>query len=483
MRQGQSTSSGAVHWPKGIKSRLTMKNTTSQPIICGTDFSENARQTANVAAALAARLSAHLVLVHATGLPIQDSTAEAYDAVNASFRERLHEEAERSRGLVATVEEILSAGAPDEVLVQLAKQRQARLLVVSSIGLRAPTRFLLGSVAERTAESSPVPTLVVRDAAPFEAWARGERPLNVFVGVDFTANSDAALRWVSELRQIGPCEVVAAYADWPREETARLGGSGSLGPLESPPEVQRALERDIQEKVARLLGKEYVRIVVKGGWGRADAQLVGLATEAQADLIVVGTHQWHGLSRLRHGSVSRGILYHSPTSVACVPTPAAPPITGPRVRECRRVLAAADLGASHGFAAPYAYSIVNPGGTVRLVHIVEPFQSTNPLMGRHYQDLPTRKEHAQQVAASEARLRALAPTEAEARGIKTEVEVLENLDKAKAICAAAVRFDADVVCIGGHTRPGFTAKILGSVALGVLTQCRRPVLIVWPPAE
>jgi nucleotide-binding universal stress UspA family protein len=208
-----------------------MKNTTSQPIICGTDSSENARQAANVAAALATRLSVPLVLVHATGLLIQGSTPEANDAVIASFRERLHEEAERLRGLGATVEETVSAGAPDEVLVQLARQRQARLLVVSSLGLRAPTRWLLGSVAERTAESSPVPMLVVRDAAPFEAWARGERPLNVFVGADFTANSDAALRWISELRQIGPCEVVAAYADWPPEETARLGASGSLAQL------------------------------------------------------------------------------------------------------------------------------------------------------------------------------------------------------------------------------------------------------------
>ena len=48
-------------------------------------------------------------------------------------------------------------------------------------------------VAERTAESAPVPTLVVRDAAPFEAWARGERALKVFVGVDFSASCAAAL--------------------------------------------------------------------------------------------------------------------------------------------------------------------------------------------------------------------------------------------------------------------------------------------------
>ena len=56
-----------------------------QPVICGTDFSENARQAANVAATLATRLSAPLVLVHATGLLIQGSTPEAYDAVSAAF--------------------------------------------------------------------------------------------------------------------------------------------------------------------------------------------------------------------------------------------------------------------------------------------------------------------------------------------------------------------------------------------------------------
>jgi nucleotide-binding universal stress UspA family protein len=151
-----------------------MKNTTPpQPIICGTDYSENVRQTASVAATLATWLSAPLVLVNATGLLIQGSTPEAYEAVGASFRKRLHEEAERLRELRATVEEILSPGAPDEVLVQLAEQRQARLIVVSSLGLRAPACWLLGSVAERLSESSSVPALVVRDAAPFEAWARG----------------------------------------------------------------------------------------------------------------------------------------------------------------------------------------------------------------------------------------------------------------------------------------------------------------------
>jgi hypothetical protein len=104
-------------------------------------------------------------------------------------------------------------------------------------------------------------------------------------------------------------------------------------------------------------------------------------------------------------------------------------MAGPRIRECRRVLAAADLGASHGFAAPYAYSIVNPGGTVRLVHVVEPFRRTNPLLGRYYQDLPTRKEHAQRWPNSSPV--AFWPTEVAAGGIKTEVEGAQTWAAAK----------------------------------------------------
>lgn len=452
-----------------------MKTNEPNLILCGTDFSGHARQAANVAAALATRLSAPLVLVHAKGTLTHAATPDINDALITSLRESLREEAERLRALGATVEESLTVGEADEVLVQLAEQRHARLLVISSLGLRATARWLIGSVAERAAESSPVPTLVVREAAPFEAWARGERSLKVFVGTDFGASSDAALRWIAELRQIGPCEVVAGYVDWPPEEAARLGISGPLGlGGGNLPEMQHILERDLREKVTRLLGEDDVRVWVRGNWGRGDYLLVEMAIEAEADVIVVGTHQWHGLSRLQHGSVSRGILHHAPMSVACVPTPAAAPMAGPRIRECQRVLVAVDLDEPHGFAASYGYSIVNPGGTVRLLHNIV------PPISLHWVN---EKEPAQVAAESQAKLRALAPDKADARGILTEVEVTESRETAQAICAAAERFGADIICIGSHTRPGFTAKVLGSVSLAVLQNSRRPVLVVWPPAK
>ena len=440
-----------------------MNTTTPHPIICGTDFSENAKMAADVAAALAKRLGVPLRLIHASAIPRAPLTDE-----------HLRAEAQRLHDAGADLTAEVIEGYPDRVLTEVARRHTARLVVISSLGSHpAMERWLLGSVAQRTAESAVAPTLIVREAAPFEAWARGERALKVFVGADFTASSDAALRWVAELRQFGPCEVVAGYADWPPEEAARLGVSGQPGLLANPPALQSVLERDLREKVSRVLGEELIQVRVVATWGRADAPLVEMATAAQADLVVVGTHQWRGLDRLRHGSVSRDILQSAPMSVACVPTPDAAPMAGPRIRECRRVLVAVDLNEPHGFAAPHGYSIVQPGGTVLLLH------NSVPLSALSRAD---ETDRAQRVAASEARLRALAPHKAEARGIVTEVEVTESRETAEAICTAAERFGADVICVGSHTRPGFTAKVLGSVALAVLQQSRRPVLTVWPPA-
>ena len=54
-------------------------------------------------------------------------------------------------------------------------------------------------------------------------------------------------------------------------------------------------------------------------WSRYAESLAETAEEVQADLLVVGTHQWHGLKRVSHRSISRGVLRHAPMNVACVP--------------------------------------------------------------------------------------------------------------------------------------------------------------------
>ena len=239
-------------------------------IICGTDFSEHAEQASRAAAALARRLGDTLVLAHVWDETLGEGLwQDFHDRMSAAVRNRLYDHAVRLRKTGASVEEEMLSGMPDVELAKLASRLDARLLVVGSLGRRS-SEWLLGSVAEHVAVRAPVPTLVVRSAVPFEAWARGERPLKIFVAFDFTGTAEAALRWIKGLAAAGPCEVVVGYVDWPVGEAGRLGITGQFLLSHNPPQVQRILERELSERVGALLGEGVARIRVEPSLGRAD---------------------------------------------------------------------------------------------------------------------------------------------------------------------------------------------------------------------
>ena len=436
----------------------------SPGILCGTDFSVGARLGADAAGALARRRGVSLVLVHVVEQSLLNLLpAEMRKSLLDSSAERLDHEAARLREAGTQVEARFLVGASEELLVTEASAQGAALIVVSSMGGRAPVRWLIGSVAERVAEHATTPTWVVRDASPLMAWARGERPLLVLVAYDRTASAEAALQWVAGLRQTGPCTVVVAYADWPPEEQARFGSVGVSPLTTNPPEMQRLLERDVRQRAHAVLGEADVRVRVQANWGRPELCLADMAQAEGVDLVVTGAHQRHGLARWWNHSVSRGLLHHAPMSVVVVPTPATVPVAAQPIPTYRRVLAATDFSALGDQALPHAYATLPPGSTVRLVHVL-PMAET-----------PGTAEATRQL---EARI----PPDAAARGIVTEVAVRVHPVPGEAICQEAERFGADLICLGTHGHSGIAESLMGSVSRIVLTQGRHPVLLVRPPA-
>jgi nucleotide-binding universal stress UspA family protein len=281
--------------------------------MCGTDFSSCAEVAAGAAAAISKRLALPLILVHVTG---QRASDPGYAAQAARLGVQV--EALRARFDIE-IEAVLEPGVPHERLVALATSRGARLVVIASLGENERRRWLLGSVAERVAQTSPVPTLVVRDGAILEEWARGDRSLRVMVGVELTPTARAALEWATGMCEIGTCELHVVQIAWPAMEHRRGGGSAPMPLDRLRPELEQVLQRELEQWVGEHPGLGPTSCLVRPGFGRVDRHLTLLADELDIDLLVVGTNQRSGIARLWQGSVSRGVLQAATMSVACVP--------------------------------------------------------------------------------------------------------------------------------------------------------------------
>lgn len=470
--------------------RMTATNTQSnghQGILCGTDFSELAEQAAQAAAAMAARLKEPLILANALELPdIRSGRDQALEWLAKSRQEDLAQEVEKLQESGAEIQLQTPAGRADEVLIKLAQEHHPRMTVLSCAGQRGADLWLLGRVTERVTGRSANPTLVVRDSTPIIAWARGESALRVFVCFNFTQTAEAALAWVRQLLDIGPCEVVLAHVDWPVEEWNRLGCAGPMPNDKNPADVQAILERDMLAAAQKFLGASVpVRLRVEANQGDTVKRLKELAKEEEADLIVIGSHQYQGFDKLWHSSVSRTLLNQAAGNVAIVPRASTQVHPAPLPAPARQILVCTDFSDIANEAIPRAYTLLPQGGTVHLLHV----DLQNPTLAGS-NSLEVISDYPQPGAPDSIfiqdtikMLRALIPKEAVSRGIATRAHVAKGAHAAEAICQVAQRLGVDMICLSTHGRTGLTKILMGSVAHEILNQAPCPLVIARPQSS
>jgi nucleotide-binding universal stress UspA family protein len=276
-------------------------------VLLATDGSNGAQAAAKMLAGLPFESSSEIHVLAVCDAATQSRVTD----IHASAREALsHSSAAlrcSSRG-----------GNPADVILTVAEETGAELIVVGASGHTAIARFFIGSVAERVARHSNIPVLVVRPPA--------REIKTVILAVDNSPDSDIAVRWMRSLPLPQGAEVhVVTFI--PNLESIMRARFALLPPLSEHLETLDQKERHAAEtrtqEARNLLEASGKRAVTELSSGDAIFGLARLGTELGADLIVLGSRGETPLERFLLGSVSDSTLRHATCSVAIVHHPRA----------------------------------------------------------------------------------------------------------------------------------------------------------------
>jgi nucleotide-binding universal stress UspA family protein len=199
-------------------------------------------------------------------------------------------------------------GTPYAEILNRAEAWGADLIVVGSHGMTSDASVLIGGVTDKVIRYAHSPVLVARPPK-----VRGR----IVAGTDF---SDPALpaveAAVAEARRTGGHLSIVHSLElfWTLTSAGAMGGGYPVISEEVYAEMQQAA----QERMEGILRKFGTRgdILVKRG--PAGPVLVSVATDINAELVVVGTIGRTGLRRLLLGSVAEAVASHAPCSVLIV---------------------------------------------------------------------------------------------------------------------------------------------------------------------
>ncbi len=279
-------------------------------IVCATHFSDSSFAAVKAAAALAQVKHESLYLVSVVP-PRPLAVASEHELSDAL---RLEARALTADGITTTTEVL--HGTLERTVRKFCEDKAASLLVAGDSDHTIAS--LVAGPMHAFKDGVELPLLVVRDARPFERWARGVEPLKVMLALDHTWSSSVARDWMTRLAAYGAIDLVATFVWWPPDEDLRRGTAPSP---ESDGHFTMAavVRREIESALAPLPANVTHRVRLEMGVDHIAATLLVVANAEQVDLLVLGSHTLQGpLARLR--SVSNGVLADAPMSVACIPT-------------------------------------------------------------------------------------------------------------------------------------------------------------------
>ena len=206
--------------------------------------------------------------------------------------------------------------------------------------------------------------------------------------------------------------------------------------------------------------------------GDIAAEILALAANKNADLIVMSTHGRSGFRRLALGSVAERVLHNATIPLLLVREGAALHTTNP----IEHLLVPLDGSSFAERSIPLAVELsTQTGATLTMLRVVQDLDVQN-------KQIIFKSEEAAEEAVTQWKLLATRYLDELAKGIKAEGVKVSSMvlsgDPENLIGTIAETLPADLIVMSTHGRSGVSRWVYGSVANKVLRTASCPVLLV-----
>jgi nucleotide-binding universal stress UspA family protein len=292
----------------------------------------------------------------------------------------------------------------------------------------------------------------------------------IVVPLDFSPASLEALDYAVWLAKKFRAAIHLVHI-YPPDEASSIPGAGHLL-FESAEAIERINDElmGIHQKHVPTFRPENCHI--RGG--RPYEEIVRVAREIDADLIVLSTRGHSGLKHLLLGSTAERVVRNAPCPVLVARKQKQKSKAATKSFAIRTILAPTDFSQCSLAGTEYAAFLAKTvGATLRLFHAMYPY-TNYVFVDRAGVRLSGLAEAVEETARQE--MDALKQMDF-LRDLTVQTEILPG-PAVDEICAAAGSPEVDLIVTSTHGRTGLRHALMGSVAEHVVRYGERPVLVV-----
>ena len=207
---------------------------------------------------------------------------------------------------IGKTEKLLESGSPAEVILRVAQEQGADLIVLGARGLGKIREQMFGSVSHRVMTQASCATLIIKK--PIRTIR------NLLIPIESQEDADSVLTFFKKKPFREPCSVTVLHVIPFSEPVWPMGAM-------IPPDFRKEMVA-YAEKFTNMLCRELEGLGHQAKSlalvGAPSSTIVEQVQQTSPDLMILRTHSRSGISRFLLGSVSHSVVHHTECSILLV---------------------------------------------------------------------------------------------------------------------------------------------------------------------